>query len=273
MELTTAATLDPAALLELFNASYSDYLIPLRFRAADLDEHVTAHAIDLGLSCVVNDDGPAAFALIGRRGERAWIGGMGTRPDRRRRGLGEHALRAAIGAATRAGASAVDLEVIVGNHRAIALYEKLGFTRVRELVVGQVGPGAAAPAGRVATAPWDARDAQSWIAAHRLSPEPWQRSDAAMASLRERGAELHGMAVTRAGARVGATLLREQEGIVGLLQIAAADADAATALLAAAAADRALRVLNAPAGEPAAAALAALDAHIIARQFEMRLVP
>ena len=273
MRLSPAHVLDRVALLELFNASYSDYVVPLRFRAADLREHLTTHAVDLGLSRVVVEEEPAAFALVGKRGATAWIGGMGTTPSRRRRGLGEHVLRAAITAAVEAGATVVDLEVIVGNDRATALYNRLGFTRVRELVVGQVSPGARAPAGPAAAMPCDADEAQSWIAAHRPSPEPWQRSDAAIASVRERGAELYGMAVTRAGARAGAALLREQEGIVALLQIAAADADAATTLLAAAAADRPLRVLNAPAREPAAAALTTLDAQIVARQFEMRLVP
>lgn len=273
MPVTTAATIDAPALLELFNASYSDYVVPLSFGPDDLDEHVTAHAIDLGLSKVVDDGGPAAFALVGRRGATAWIGGMGTRPERRRRGLGERALRAAIAAALEAGASAVDLEVIVGNDRAIALYEKLGFTRVRELVVGQVGPGRAPPRVLDTVAPLDAGVARSWIAARRPSREPWQRSDAAIDALRERGITGDGLEVTRAGARVGAALLRDQGNIAALLQIAARDADAAAALLAAGAADRPLRVLNAPAGEPAAAALTALDALIVARQYEMRLVP
>ena len=273
MPVTTADTLNASELLELFNASYSDYVIPLRFRPADLREHLTTHAVDLGLSPVVVEDGPAAFSLVGRRGSTAWIGGMGTTPDRRRRGLGETALRAAVASAAEAGATVVDLEVIVGNDRAIALYEKLGFARVRELVVGQLDAGVSARAGSDTVATLDVDAAQSWIAAHRPSPEPWQRSDAAITGLRERGADLYALEVSRAGVRAGAALLREQEGITALLQIAATDADAAGTLLAAAAADRPLRVLNAPAGEPAAVALAALNARIVVHQHEMRLIP
>jgi hypothetical protein len=63
----------------LFNAGYRGYLVPLALDEPQMRRHVTDNDIDLGVSRVaVTDDGPTAFALIGRRGHEAWVGGMGT---------------------------------------------------------------------------------------------------------------------------------------------------------------------------------------------------
>jgi len=79
-----ADTLEPSALRELFNAGFSDYLVPMQLDAPAFAEHVRVNDIDLGCSRVVADDRPVAFALVARRGEAAWIGGMGTVPSHRR---------------------------------------------------------------------------------------------------------------------------------------------------------------------------------------------
>ncbi|HET9103814.1 MAG TPA: GNAT family N-acetyltransferase [Solirubrobacteraceae bacterium] len=275
MIVRPAAELDRVALLELFNASYSDYLVPMRMRAADLEEHLDLNGIDLRASRVVHGEGPAAFALVGRRDDRAWIGGMGTHPDHRRRGLGEAALRAAVTAARGEGCGEVRLEVVEGNDRAIALYAKLGFTRVRELVVAQLDPGdgSSTPvaAGGTVMQVGD-RDAERWVTGHREGPEPWQRAGAVLERLRERGTALRGIALRRDGTTAAAAVLRDQDEITGVLQIAAEDAVAAAGLLRAAVRpERPVRLVNVPDGDPAAAALQRLGAHIVARQYEMRL--
>lgn len=275
MTIEPASVLDVAELLTLFNASYSDYVVPMRMRLADFREHLDLNGIDLGTSRIVREIGPAAFALVGRRGEEAWIGGMGTHPDHRRRGLGERALRAAIRAARADGCGDVRLEVIDVNDRAIALYEKLGFSRVRKLVVAQVDPRpdarARAPKGGEAIA-LDDRDAQQWIYERGGDCEPWQRTGAVLEGLRERGERLRGLAVHRGGVIAAAAVLRDQGAITAVLQIAARDAAAAADLLrAATAGERAVRLVNVPAGDPAVAALTALGARVVVRQYEMRL--
>ena len=270
-----ADELERPTLLELFNAAYSDYFVPLRMRTPDWDEHLDLNGIDLKISRVVDAGGPAAFALVGRRGDEAWIGGMGTHPAHRRRGLGERALRAAIQAARADGCGDVRLEVIDANDRAIALYEKLGFTRVRELVVAQLNPESGArtrePDGAEAVA-LDDRDAQQWVSERGGDSEPWQRTGAVLEGLRERGARLRGLAVHRAGVTAAAAVLRDQGTITGVLQIAADDPAAAAELLrAATAGERAVRLVNVPDGDPAVAALEQLGAHVVVRQHEMRL--
>src|SRR6478672_8116523 len=135
MRLIRASELSEHALVDLFNAGYSDYLLPMRLTDAAFAEHVTANDIDLDCSRVVRDGQPAALALIAHRDGAGWVGGLETVPEYRRRGLGAEALAAGLAALADRGARVAWLEVIDQNRRALALYEKLGFEVVRDLVV------------------------------------------------------------------------------------------------------------------------------------------
>ena len=180
MRLIAAGELEPADLRALFNAGYSDYVVPLRFSEAVFREHVVSHGIDLSCSRVLMLDRPAAFALIARRGAEGWVGGMGTVPAERRRGLGERALRAGIEAAVAAGCHALWLEVIDSNQPAIGLYGKLGFEIVRDVLVWSLAPTAKPPPP---PRPVAVATAHAWIAANRGAREPWQRSDETVAAV------------------------------------------------------------------------------------------
>jgi len=269
VRLLPAASLATHSLAELFNDAYSDYLVPMRLDPDALDFTIDVTDIDLDVSRVAyEDDVPVAFAAVALRGRQAWVGGMGTRPAYRRRGLGEAALRAALEAARDRGANEVWLEVIEGNAGAIALYEKLGFECIRTLVVWMLDA-AAPPSGDVRRA--DAAVAGAWIAANRPSPEPWQRADQTLSRMRRRGLELEGLVTGGDGGIAGAAVYRVSGGRASVLQIAARDDTAAADLLAAAGQAGGLRLINAPAGEPASRALEALGATIDVRQAEMRL--
>ena len=211
---------------------------------------------------------PAAFALLGVRGAEAWVGGMATIPGQRRHGLGERALAGILEAAAARGCRSVRLEVVQDNRAAIALYAKLGFAVVRDLIVWSLpATGANAPSGRAV----DERSAHAWIAANRPSPEPWQRADAVLDRLRGRGASLRGLVVEREGAIAGAIVYRDGPTIT-VLQAAAVDpAAAAEVLLAAGAGERDIRFTNAPGAEPFSQALEQLGASVVVRQREMRL--
>jgi GNAT superfamily N-acetyltransferase len=264
-----ASALDLSLVRELFNEGFSEYLVPLQLDAAAFHAHLDGNDIDLDCSRVAIDDRPAALALIARRGPAAWVGGMGTAPAYRRRGLGARALTAGLEAARERGCREAWLEVIDGNGAAIALYEKLGFEVVREVVVWALpARGDAVPASR----PVDSEPAQAWIGAHRASREPWQRADESLANMRARGAALRGLMIDRGDQVVGAVVFRDDADQVPVLQIAAVDDDAAAeALLAAAGQDRGLRLSNAPVGEAPARALERLGASPGVRQHEMRL--
>jgi GNAT superfamily N-acetyltransferase len=259
-----ADTFELSALREVINVGFSDYVVPMDWDAAAFAEHIRVNDVDLGCSRVVVDEHPVAFALIARRGRAAWVGGMGTAPSHRRRGLGERVLVAGLDAARERGCETAWLEVIDGNARAIALYEKLGFAVGRELIVWTL------PAGHGEAPPYrpvEPEHAQAWIAGHRLSPEPWQRADETLAAM----GPLSAVLLECGGEPAAAAVLHERADAVTVLQIAAIDASAAAGVLLAAAGGHALRLSNAPAGEPASDALEQLGAQVAVRQHEMLL--
>jgi len=103
VRVVPAAELGTARLLEVFNAGFSDYLVPLRLDEAALRAHLHENDIALDRSPVALAEEPSAFALLGVRGDDAWIGGMATVPAKRRNGLARQMLDAAIEAAREAG--------------------------------------------------------------------------------------------------------------------------------------------------------------------------
>lgn len=68
-----ASTLEPRALADLFNAGFSDYLLPMRLSDAAFREHLAVNDIDLDASQVVLGPSPEAFALIARRHDAGWV--------------------------------------------------------------------------------------------------------------------------------------------------------------------------------------------------------
>jgi ribosomal protein S18 acetylase RimI-like enzyme len=270
VELVPAESLDLDALTELFNAGYSDYIVPLQLDRAGLEYTIAICDIDLAASRVAVEEGEsAAFAFLALRGDEGWIGGMGTVPARRRRGFGRAALEAVLTEARGRGTASVRLEVIEQNKPARRLYEKLGFQRVRDLGVWILD--SAAP--RVTQAqPAAFDDAHAWIRANRPAPEPWQRADETLAHMSERGLELHGLTVERDAETVGALVYQVGQGPPGIAQLAARDEQAAANLLVAVAAHGdGLRFVNLPAGDPAETALNVLRARRQIGQRELRL--
>jgi ribosomal protein S18 acetylase RimI-like enzyme len=268
VNLVAADSLELTALAALFNEGFSDYVLPMQLDAAALRDHVEQNDIDPAASPVAVADRPVAFALLGRRGADAWIGGMATVPSHRRRGLGERVMAAAIEAAAGHGCTDVWLEVIDGNAPAIALYRRLGFETVRDLVVWSLP---ASRSQRPPARPADLGTAQAWIAANRADREPWQRADVTLERLRDRRAQMRAMVVERGGATAGAVVYRD-EATVTILQAAAVDARAAAEVLrAAAGSERDASFANTPSEGPLAQALRELGASALVRQHEMRL--
>ena len=234
-----------------------------------LREHIETNGIDLDCSRVVMEKQPAAFALIARRGEAGWVGGMGTLRSHRRRGLGTSALVSGIEAARERGCTSLWLEVLDSNRAAARLYEKLGFEFQRELTVWSLPATRKDPPRFRSVGP---DSAHGWIVAHRRCREPWQRADASLAAMRARGAPVRGLVVERDGKVNAAVVCRDGGDQVTVLQIAATDeASAADALLATAEGQRDLRLANVPDEELSSCALRSLGARAVVAQHEMRL--
>jgi len=259
--IVPADSVDLDALTAVFNGAYSDYFVPLKLDRGGLELTIDICDIDLAASRVALEDGnPVAFAFLALRGDDGWIGGMGTLPTHRRRGLGEKALTEVLGEAKTRGATSVRLEVIEQNQPARRLYEKLGFRRERDLNVWILD---SAPPRVTKAQPADPAEAHAWIKANRPAQEPWQRADETLEHMRARGLEFQALAMDGRGA----ALYRGN----GVLQLAADDEKTAAHLLAAVGAQGdGLRFVNVPDGDAANAALALLKAKLQLRQHEMR---
>ena len=123
-DMVAAAQFDHAALASIFNDSYTGYEFHTHMDGVAIESMARLVDIDVARSVVARDgDRPVAFAMLALRGHRAWIGGMGVSPAARGRGLGTEVMRAAIANARSAGATTVDLEVLVGNAHAYRIYE------------------------------------------------------------------------------------------------------------------------------------------------------
>lgn len=269
LRLVSASSLDPSELVRVFNLGFSDYLVAMQMDEPGLAGHIANNDIDLRCSRVAVDVEPVGFALVARRGTDAWIGGMGISPAYRRIGLGARTLAAAIDAAAAAGVHAVWLEVLDENTPAIALYERLGFERVRRLEVWSLAPDPdREPVERRGL---DVDAAHAWIAGHRAAREPWQRADASIVRMRERGTPLHGVAVQRADGIAGAAICMTDGATVRALQLAAVDRAAAHDLVIAAAGELTLRLSNVPSDDVFAEVLRRLGAGMTVAQHEMRL--
>lgn len=134
--LGSAGEIPIADLTALFNQAYADYFVPIVLTEPSFREMVVNFDHDLEASrLLVDGAGPRAFALLGVRGKRGWIGGMGVLPAHRGQGLGRAVMDAVSEAAQSRGLTSIDLEVLVQNAPAIAVYESLGYRDVRELDV------------------------------------------------------------------------------------------------------------------------------------------
>jgi ribosomal protein S18 acetylase RimI-like enzyme len=242
MNLVAANTLSTDELAALFNAGYEGYVVPFRVDASQLENMIAAWQIDLSRSRISPGEG---VALLGIRGERGWIGGLGVVPAARRRGIGRALMEAVLAEAP----PDVTLEVIEQNEPAIRLYEDLGFERARILEVWSLDAG---------VPPAEVREAEPSPAGEQ--DLPWQRADASLRPGYER-LEVDG----------GAAVIRGAGAVVSLLQLRADHLDAARALVAGARGrGTGLRFVNVPEGHLGTAAIAELGGKLDLRQLEMR---
>jgi len=246
MTIVPADTFEIAELAALFSAGYEGYYVPLHVDEAALTFMVDAWDIDLGRSWVaLRGEERIGVTMLGVRGDRGWIGGLGVVVGERRSGVGRALMEAVLAHAP----ADVSLEVIEQNEPAIRLYESLGFERTRILEV------------------WSLTEEPPAATARTVEPRPlgqvdlpWQRADASLPPAYER-IEVDG----------GAALIRVNGPRVSVLQLEAHDESAAEELLGAARArGDSLHYVNVPEGDPASAALEALGGNLDLRQFELR---
>ncbi len=120
---------------EVLNAAYADYYIPLHMTPAQLSLMDLFYDINLICSGVAYEgEISVGTALLGVRGDRGWVTGLGVIPEWRRRGIGRVMMDEVLRSASASGVKRVWLEVINKNRPARRLYDDLGFKPERELL-------------------------------------------------------------------------------------------------------------------------------------------
>ena len=137
--IKTLESLKKGALLNCFNAAFSDYLIPLKLTAENLKSKIIAENIDLKKSVgAFKEDKLIGFVIHGIKREGyiklAYNGGTGVIPSERGNGLTIKMYDFIIPKLQQAGISQLILEVISNNHPAIKSYQKIGFKTTRRLI-------------------------------------------------------------------------------------------------------------------------------------------
>lgn len=261
-------------LLNTFNHGYDGYLLPLRLTADQLRGHIEQNGIDLAHSVIAwaADDQPVGAGLLGQRGEKGWIGGMGVIPAFRGRGIGRGLLEAMLRSARSLGMTQVQLEVLHGNLPAMGLYHRLGFAPKRRLLIVEalhIPPGA----GGYHTRQVPLEDALRCYAAFKRVPNPWQRD---LPGLRHLPPTIPAYLAEADGETAAYAIASGGDHGVSLVDIAFAEGkpEALRAVLAHLAAhypDVPLRLANIGEDEPAWDVLKALDFRERLSQVEMSL--
>jgi ribosomal protein S18 acetylase RimI-like enzyme len=128
-------------LVEIYNQTRIDYMVPMPMNAARLAEYISAYDVDLERSFVAMQEGQMlGVAMLGLREGRAWITRLGVLPNTRRGGVGEALTRALLEQAEFLNLKFTMLEVIKNNVPAHSLFIKLGFYEVGELLVLRRSP-------------------------------------------------------------------------------------------------------------------------------------
>ena len=133
-----------ANLVEIYNQTRVDYIVPMPMNEVRMQEYIDTYDIDLDASVVVfePDMTVLAVSMLGFRDDRAWITRLGVLPNRRRGGTGQFIMDHHLRMAARYGASRVQLEVIKNNTPAHRLFLKNDFRETRELLIVRRASGA-----------------------------------------------------------------------------------------------------------------------------------
>lgn len=149
MDLIAATEFSMQELADAYNETRIDYIIPMPMTVERLRAYVERYDVDLSGSCAAVRDGEIlGIGMLGVREGRAWVTRLGVLPSGRRQGVGRGIMGFLMEAAEERNLPVIWLEVIEGNNPAHALFNSLGFSETRELIVArrpptfrEIGPG------------------------------------------------------------------------------------------------------------------------------------
>jgi GNAT superfamily N-acetyltransferase len=226
---THASALSLEALADLFTRSFEAYFYPGVTTPQVLARRVVTENIDLLRSVVLLVDGePSGIALLARRAQQAWCGGMGVTMDQRGRGMAHQLTTEMIRQAREAGASTLTLEVLTRNIAAMRVYERACFEVTRRLLVlvwhlddeqSPDGP------------TLGAADPEALVMGHFANFHPvraaWQRAPAALLSQ----PDLRGLTLCEGGELTAYALVTGDSDALRLIDLGARDERAARQII------------------------------------------
>lgn len=138
MTFKTLENITTDELLEVFNHSFSDYMVPLKLTKQQLESKLNSENIKLPLSAGVFENNKAiGFILHGydtiNGMATAYNGGTGVIPGKRGSNLTAKMYEYIMPVLHQQGIKKIQLEVITENNAAIKVYEKIGFAINRSL--------------------------------------------------------------------------------------------------------------------------------------------
>lgn len=141
MELVPAGHFSLDELVDAYNQTRVDYIVPMPMNVARLNAYIKLYDISLAASWVaLCGDTIYGLGMLGLREDRAWITRVGVLPNGRRRGTGRALINRLLQSAAERGIDTVWLEVIEGNEPAHQLFLTSGFQPTRKLVVARRPP-------------------------------------------------------------------------------------------------------------------------------------
>jgi GNAT superfamily N-acetyltransferase len=271
VKIVSAASVSLEAYAAAINSAFEGYPVQINFNGPMLARRVRFEQHDLESSLVaLHGEEAVGMAGLAVRAGRGWVSGFGVVPDMRRRGLGRRLMSELLGRARASGLRQLSLDVLTTNTAAIRLYEGVGMSVTRDLLVLGRAADYAPPAARRGATPEEAPAGELLKHYWRLHPEPpaWQRELSALLA-----ADLRGFYVgVRRRPRAYALLGHARDGNTYVSDLAASGAEDAEAMCAAL--DRVagpLKIVNEPERSPFAALLPAHGFAEVLRQHEMTM--
>src|SRR5688572_21499039 len=145
---TTAIKLIPATqytfeqLVDIYNQTRIDYMVPMPMNAARLHEYMATYDVSLEHSLVatLTNGEMLGVIMLGIRKGRVWVTRLGVIPNTRRLGIGKALFKGILEQAKKLSINFCMLEVIKNNIPAHQMFLKFGFREVGELLVLRHSP-------------------------------------------------------------------------------------------------------------------------------------
>lgn len=134
MEIKTLENTSVSEILNAFNLAFSDYVTPLQLTENQLKNKIIAEDVDLNWSVGAFENNQLiGYILHGWRNNKLYNGGTGVIPEFRGKQITAKLYDFIFEKIKNTSISSIQLEVITENTKAISIYEKIGFEKIRTL--------------------------------------------------------------------------------------------------------------------------------------------